>query len=120
MANTTMTMRVFMNEVINANINETLTEYAKEQIAKMDLKNEKKKETTTAKQKENLEFAEKILSEMETNRTYTAKELAEKYGVSTSKIAPTMKRLGDRIQIVDGYKPEVGKSKVKGYVKVEG
>ena len=43
MANVTMTSREFFTEVINAGISDTITNYAKAQIKKLDDRNDKRK-----------------------------------------------------------------------------
>lgn len=114
-----MTMRDFLNEVKDSNVNERLTAYCEEQIAKLDERNANRKGKLTAKQQTALELGEKIYAEMEDETTYTAGGLATKYETNTQTITPIMKKLVEqgKVTVIDNYKPEKGKSRCKGYVK---
>lgn len=112
-------MRDFLNAVVSANISDEITEYATNQLTKLDNKNEKKRTTLSANQKQNNELKEKIYSDMETEKIYTASTLAITYELSTQKISALMKQLSNDglVETIDGYKTEKGK--VKGYKKIE-
>ena len=112
------TMRDFLNAVVSAEISDEVTEYALNQIAKLDSKNEKKRTTLSTNQKNNEEIKDKILNEMETEKIYVASELAILYELSTQKISALMKQLvtEEKVEIIDNYKTPKGK--VKGYRKI--
>ena len=139
-----MTQREFFNIIINGNgkvtdknadgtkagertislmengaLNTEITAYVSEQLTKLDDRNANRKDKPTEKQKKLIELSDTILAEMETEVTYTAGQLAEKYGVNTQTITPAMKRLVDSgaVEVIDKYKPAKGKSKCKGYIK---
>ena len=93
--------------------------YAKAAISALDEKNAKRKtsKAETDRKAANSALAEGILTSLEKGRTYTASELAKTFGVSTQKISAIIKPLAENgsITVIEGYKPEGAKSKVKGY-----
>ena len=110
-----------INLVVNGAINPEIVEFAQTSINKLDEKNEKRK-NSPAKQKksaENEELINQIYDFMTEGRTYTSSEIATALDKTTSKISAMFKVMvsEDRVTVVDGYKPEKGKSKVKGYIK---
>ena len=126
MANT-MTMKMFLESVIAANISDEMTNFATTEIAKINAKNEKKRSTLTATQKENAEIKEVILSLMADNTTYSSPEITKSVNTyyeksvedaySTNKISALMRQLADsnKVTIIKGFK--TSKGKVNGYVK---
>lgn len=112
-----MTNRDFYTAVINANVSAELTDFARSAIEKLDHKNETRKTKGTPTQRANAEFKVQILDFMRenVNRVYTAKELADNFGVVTQKISPLMKQIADTgaIDILDVKDSK--KNKVKGY-----
>lgn len=112
-----MTNRDFYTAVINANVSVELTDFAKSAIEKLDHKNETRKTKGTPTQRANAELKTQIFDYMNENpnRVYTAKELADNFGVVTQKISPLMKQIADTgaIDILDVKDSK--NNKVKGY-----
>ena len=112
-----MTNRDFYTAVINANVSAELTDFAKSAIEKLDHKNENRKAKGTPTQRANTELKTQILDFMyeNVNRVYTAKELADNFGVVTQKISPLMKQIADTGTIDIFEVKDSKKNKVKGY-----
>ena len=86
MANVKMTEREFLTAVLaNASITEEVKAYAEEGIAKLDARNEKRKNTETKVQKENREKKGEILRLLAGTEGKVASEIAEALGISTQK-----------------------------------
>ena len=106
-----MTNRDFYNAVINANINEEMTSFATEAIAKLDARNAKRASRPTAKQREN-EPIIKAISEVLTDEPMLASKIAELCEISTQKASALVKKV-DGVQSTD-IKVK-GKGTQKGY-----
>ena len=113
-----MTQREFFNAIVNRQVSSDVVEFAKSQVAKLDEKNAKRRNTDSAKQTANKALIQDIVSQMSEGETYTARQIADKYSVSTQKVSALMTlAINDGlITQIDGYKPEGAKSKVKGYI----
>ena len=117
-----MTYREFYTTVINANLSEEMTTFAQHAIAIIDNKNSRRKEEGTPKQKENAALKEKIIEYINNNpQIHVSSEIAKQFEISTSKASALLSQLGTagQIEVIDGYKPEKSKSKVKGYAKIK-
>lgn len=101
-----MTYREFLNTIVFANISNETTDFAKHEIAKLDNRNEKRRNTLTPEQKENEALKAKMLEVL--NGTVTASEVASKFGISTQKASALLR------QIVEDGGATVGEVKVKG------
>jgi Fic family protein len=112
-----MTNRDFFNAVISANISDEITAFAKASLDKLDLKNEKRRNSTSPNQKKNEDFKADIFADFsaEPNRVFTAKEIADKYGVSTQKISALLRQMVDNGKIKSFDIKDSKKNKVKGY-----
>ena len=106
-----MTQRDFYNAVINANINEEMTSFATEAIAKLDARNAKRASKPSAKQREN-EPIIKAISEILTDEPMLASKIAELCGISVNKASALAKKV-EGVQSVD-VKVK-GKGTQKGY-----
>ena len=106
-----MTNRDFYNAVINANINEEMTSFATEAIAKLDARNAKRASKPSAKQREN-EPIIKAISEILTDEPMLASRIAELCGISVNKASALAKKV-EGVQSVD-VKVK-GKGTQKGY-----
>ena len=106
-----MTNRDFYNAVINANINEEMTSFATEAIAKLDARNAKRASKPSAKQREN-EPIIKAISEILTDEPMLASKIAELCGISVNKTSALAKKV-EGVQSVD-VKVK-GKGTQKGY-----
>ena len=106
-------MKDFMTAVIAANISEDITNFATAEVAKIDGKNEKRRNTATAAQKANTETVKVIAAGM--SGTVTAAEVATKYGMTVQKASALM-QMGVKSGIFTAVDVKVkGKGKVKGY-----
>lgn len=90
MTNSKYTSRQFYNDILEGTaITDTMKNFAKAAIAKMDEKNEKRKNGSnpTAKQKANAEIAKKILATMTPDTVLTSKSVMAEFGFDTSQAA---------------------------------
>ncbi len=106
-----MTQRDFYNAVINANINEEMTSFATEAIAKLDARNAKRSSTPSKTQIAN-EPIVKAIRDILTDEPMLASKIAELCGISVNKASALAKKV-DGVQIVD-VKVK-GKGTQKGY-----
>lgn len=111
-----MTIRIFLENVIKAEISDEMTAFAKERIAKIDEKNEKKKSATSAKKAENSEIKNTILASMESGIEYKASEIGTTFGISTQKASQLLVQLEKDGILTATEKREKGKGKVKFYM----
>ena len=103
-----MTEREFLTKVLAIEgLEESLANYANEGIAKLDARNDKRKNTQTKAQKENEGTMVLILDTITTNGAMVASEIASAVGISTQKASALCKLL------VDGGKLAVADVKVK-------
>lgn len=112
-----MTNRDFFNAVISANVSDEITAFAKASLDKLDAKNEKRRSSTSPNQKKNEDFKSDIFDDFtaEPNRIFTAKEIADKYGVSTQKISALLRQMVDSGILKSFDTKDSKKNKVKGY-----
>ena len=104
----TMTEREFLNKVLAIEgIAEELATYATEGIAKLDARNDKRKNTQTKNQKENEGVMTAIVDLLAANGAMGASEIGAALGITTQK-ASALCRL-----LVDGGKLTVADIKVK-------
>ena len=104
-----MTEREFLTKVLAIEgIEKDLADYANEGIAKLDARNDKRKNTQTKAQKENEGVMGVILNTLTANGSMVASEIASALGISTQKASALCKLL------VDGGKVKVEDVKVKG------
>lgn len=119
--NKTMTSREFYTAVINANITDTVTEFATKALVKLDEKNEKRKAEGSKTAKANVAIKEAIVSAMEQGVTYTAAEVVA-LGVegvtSTQKASALMRQIVAAGQAIESEVKIKGKGKVKGYTLI--
>lgn len=103
-----MTEREFFTKVLaTEGLAEELKSYATEGIAKLNARNDKRKNTQTKAQKENAETMDKIVALITEGGAKVASEIAVALGVSTQKASALCKLL------VDGGKLKVADIKVK-------
>lgn len=121
MENKAMTSREFYTAVINANIADTVTEFATKALAKLDKKNEKRKTEGSKTAKANVAIKEAIVNAMEQGVTYTAAEVVA-LGVegvtSTQKASALMRQIVAAGQAIESEVKIKGKGKVKGYTLI--
>ena len=114
-----MTEREFLNLVINGNINEDVKAYATEGIAKLDAKNEKRKNTPTKEQLANEGLKSNIL-ELLANSPMVASEVGASLGVSTQKASALCTLLVKEGKVAVADLKVKNKGTVKQYSLVEG
>lgn len=109
-----LTMRDFYNAVINGNVTDEVIAYAKDGIAKLDAKNEKRKNTPTKAQEANAELKGKIL-EVLANGAKVASEIGVALSVSTQKASALLLQLVNDGKVVSADVKVKGKGSVKSY-----
>lgn len=83
-----MTIREFYNEVINANINEDMTNKATELLAALDARNEKRKGTESKEKKEAAERREVVLEFLKTHEgAFTRDMIAFEVDMDPAKVS---------------------------------
>ena len=102
-----MNEREFLTNIINGIINDDVKAHATEGIAKLDARNDKRKNTQTKTQKENEGTMATILDTLVTNGAMVASDIATAVGISTQKASALCKLL------VNEGKVEVADIKVK-------
>lgn len=103
-----MTEREFLTKVLGIEgIADDLKTYANEGIAKLDARNDKRKNTQTKAQKENEGIMASIVETITANGSMVASEIGVALGISTQKASALCKLL------VDGGKLTVADVKVK-------
>ena len=80
-----MTEREFLNKVLAGEMTDEVKEYAESSIAKLDARNEKRKNTPSKAQKENAELMKAIITTITANGAMVASEIGSALGVSTQK-----------------------------------
>ena len=112
-----MTRREFLEMVINGKVDEKVVEFAKNEIEKMNNKNEKRKTTLSKTQKENMELKVKMLQELPKEEILVASQVAEEMNISTQKASALLKQLVEEnhATVTD---TKYNKRKVKGYVLI--
>lgn len=109
-----MTEREFLTKVIAIEgIADELKDYANEGIAKLDARNDKRKNTQTKVQKENEGVMVTIVETITANEKMVASEIASTIGISTQKASALCKLLVENGKL----KVEDVKVKNKGTVK---
>lgn len=116
-----MTTREFYTAIVEgATVSAELAEKAVELVAAMDARNEKRRNTENNTQKENSALIEQIVANMEADKVYTCRELADKYSteekpMTTQKMSGVMRVAVKRglVELIEDYKPEGGKAKDK-------
>ena len=88
-----MTIRMFLENVVEAELSDEMTTFALERISKLDEKNEKKKSASSAKKVENANTKTEILEKMELGQNYRASEIGEMFGFSTQKASALLVQL---------------------------
>ena len=82
-----MTIREFYNEVINANINEGMTNKASELIAALDARNDKRKSTESKEKKEAAERRNAVLEFLKTHEgAFTRDQISFEINMDPAKV----------------------------------
>lgn len=112
-----MTNRDFYTAVINANINDELTDFAKSEIAKLDARNDKRRNTMTKEQKANEEIKVTIVDFIGDKSDVVASDIAKGLALSTQKVSALCKQMVENGVLVVSEVKIKGKGAVKGYRK---
>lgn len=110
-----MTQREFLNNIINGNIDNDTIEMAKAEIAKLDARNDKRRNTLTKEQKENEVIKESILGVL--NGVTTAAEVGKALEISTQKASALLAQLAYDEKVIVSEVKIKGKGTVRGYRK---
>ena len=94
-----MTNRDFYNAIINADLTailedemaESVKEHAKAALGKLDATNEKRRNSTSKKEEENLPIMEQIVNEVLSFEPMTASDVGAVVGISHNKATPILK-----------------------------
>lgn len=118
-----MTRREFFEAIINTNINDEMTEFAREALATMDKTNEKRRATMAAKAVEKAAAKEPIREAIFaclTDEPKTATMLIEESGVELKPQAmpSLLKPLVEAGRVTKGEVKVKGKGKQVGYTRV--
>ena len=105
-----MTRREMFEAIVNGTLNDEVVEMAKKEIAKMDARNEKRRETPSKNALANEPIKEEILKVL-TEEPKVASEIGKEIGISTAKASALLGQ-------IDGLK--VTEVKIKGRGKVKG
>ena len=117
-----MTEREFYTKVLAIKgIAKDLADYANEGIAKLDARNDKRKNTQTKAQKENEDTMNTIMRTLTTNGAMVASEIASAVGISTQKASALCKLLvnGGKVKVEDVKVKNKGTLKQYSIVEVE-
>lgn len=106
-----------INIIENGEFTEEAIEFAKGRIAAIDKSNENRKNGTSKTAQATAEKRQRIFDGMEFDKTYTAKEIFETFGLKSTQEATGLLSKIDGLVVTD-YTP-TGKKKdtVKGYTK---
>ncbi len=116
---TTMTKREFLDAVINKNLSDETTAFATKELAQIDAGLEKRRNTLTPKQEENLKIVEVLVAELSDEpMTATMVYNLGIDGVTSIQKANSLLGMAAREGLANVVEVAVkGKGKQKGYVK---
>ena len=109
-----MTSREMLTAVINGSITAEVIEAAKAEIAKLDARNDKRRNTLTKEQIANEAIKSEMLSVL-ANGAMVASEIAAAMGISTQKVSALAKQLVDCGSLKASDRKVKGKGTVKCY-----
>lgn len=110
-----MTLRELYTNVINGTINEETIEMAKGEIAKLDARNDKRRNTLSKEQIANEGIKEQILAYLEGKTKVVASEIGKGIEQSTNKVSALCRQLVADGKLVSEDVKITGKGYVKGY-----
>lgn len=110
-----MTYREYFNNVLSANISDEMNEVSVEFLAKLDAKNEKRKNTETKDKREASARRQYVLEFLRNNEgTFTRDQIAEAVGISVGQVGGACKVLVDE-GLVNKFEVKIDKSRKIGY-----
>lgn len=110
-----MTKREFYTAIMNGEIDEQVKLFASTELEKMDVANEKRRNTLSKKAQENLPLFEKIMNEILDDEPKTATDVATVLEVSVQKASGLLRRLVEDGKAVKVDVKIKGKGTQKGY-----
>lgn len=110
-----MIKREFFNAIINGEITKEVIDMAKEEIEKLDARNEKRRTTMTKEQVANEGVKAQIVEFIGDRTAVVASEIAQGVDVSTQKVSALCKQLVDEGKLTVADVKVKGKGSVKGY-----
>ena len=118
---TTMTKREFLNSVINGTLNDETAEFAAKELAQLDAGLEKRRNTLSPKQEENLKLVETVVAQLNTEPlTATAVYELGIDGVTSVQKASSLLRMAVKNGLAGETEVMVkGKGKQKGYIAAD-
>ena len=114
-----MTNRDFLTAVINNSVSVEEIDFAKAELAKLDKRNAKRRETPTKEQKANELVKESIVNSL-SGRYITASEIAASVDISTQKASALLRQLVSAELVAVKDEKVKGKGTVKVYALVGG
>ena len=114
-----MTTRDFLSAVIAANINDDVTTTATAELAKLDARNEKRRNTPTKTQEANVAVKEAIRAFLATAPKSLASSIAAACGVSTQKVSALCGQMVTANEITVTDTKIKGKGTLKAYSLAE-
>lgn len=110
-----MTKREFYTAIMNGEIDEQVKLFASEELEKMDVANEKRRNTLSKKAQENQPLLQRITDEILTDEPKTATDVAAVLEVSVQKASGLLRRLVEDGKAVKVDVKIKGKGTQKGY-----
>ena len=110
-----MTNRDFLTAVISGKITTNEIDFANAELAKLDKRNAKRRNTLTKEQKANEGVKVEIMAYIAEHANAVASEIATACGISTQKASALCRQLVESGAIVTEEVKVKGKGKVKGY-----
>ena len=114
-----MTNREFYTAIINGTINEEVILHAQTEIANLDRKNEKRRNTLSKEQVANEELKGLLLDLIGGRKGVTASVLATEANLSTQKVSALCRQMVESGLLTASDIKVKGKGAVKGYTAVE-
>lgn len=115
-----MTIREFYNEVAKADVSVTVKEFALAEIAKLDARNDKRRNTLTKEQIANVTLKDNMATLLDSNGAMTAAEIAKAMDLSTQKVSALAAQLVKEGRATVTDLKVKGKGTVKQYKAVKG
>lgn len=115
MAEIKYTARMALTDIINGTNLDKVRVWAEGEIAKLDAKNDKRKNTKSKEQIANDGIMNAIIEHIKTNGSQVASALASALGISTQKASALCKILVDGGELTVADKKVKGKGSVKEY-----
>lgn len=113
-----MTNREFYSAIVEGNITADVVEFAKSSIAKLDAKNEARRNAVTPKRAKDIEYKAAILEAIPVGKEVFAAEVAPIIDVTLAKATSLLSRMPE-FKVVGKAKYGEGKTKVNVYERVE-